>query len=993
MLTLIRPRSKGGSDLSAMPPPARQRRTYRAAGRWILILVVLLAFGARAYGLGSQSLWADEAKSVLVSSWSLPSIVTEQIAHEHPPLHYLLLHLQMSLAGRSEFAVRYLSLFFSVLLVPLLYAVGKLLAGERVGMLAALLAALSPFYVRFAQEGRMYSLAFFLSLLSTYFFLQIVLAGERSRPAGRGWSRAWVLATAAALYSHYFTLFIVVAQMVYVLVSWLRRRVSLKPWLWRALGLGLLFLPWALLMVGGLLSVDPALRTGAVAAGPNAPVSGGILATLLQGRAGMVSLPVILRQSLISFGPSDFTGLEATPWLALGFVLVAVAGLWQAPRPAWRWKLWLILVFCLPLILGFLIGFPANRPFWIKYFGVASPAFYLLMALGLAVLLSGRYRWIAGAVLIAGMVGLSVFSLRNYYREAGYGRYDIRPYIEYLEAAALPDDALLINPWTHFPTFWYYYRAGGSAAETGPTVHYPLDWTDAGQELEAIAELDTGVWVIKNMPNDLDADGAIEGWLARHAFPTTTIWADNVRIRYYSLPGPGAAGQLEVSHREAVPVFDSQIALDGYRIAPQTRYHRRDLQLTLFWHALVAPHESYSVYAQLVDEQGRIWGQSDSPPRAGFYPTGGWAPGEWVEDRLGLPALPGTPPGTYWVRLGLHGANDGTRLPVSWSGDAPGPGSGPAPEPDSLWLGPIELARAESPPSLTGLGLTRRLEPAAALGNLELLGYSLETATIEPGASIPLTLFWRAAEGGRQDAQIILRLEDEGGWAFAESRDGVAADTYPLSRWAAGEVVRDPHHLQLRGDAPPGRYRLVAALVDPARTAEVDSTIVDYLKVQKRARRFTVPPLSHPLQVDLGSKVRLLGYDLARDQGRGVEMGGGPLEVEPGDSLELNLYWQSLAPMDISYTVFTHLLDGNDVIWGQHDSVPGWGSLPTTGWVVDQVIEDHYVIRVRPDAPAGDYAIEVGMYDAATGQRLAVLSAAGQVSGDRILLLVPVRVK
>ncbi|MGD9145954.1 MAG: glycosyltransferase family 39 protein, partial [Anaerolineae bacterium] len=675
-------------------------------GRWLAGLVSLLAFGTRVYHLGSQSLWADEAKSVVVSSWPALSILAEQASHEHPPLHYLFLHTLMPLAGRSEFAVRYVSLFFGVLLVPLLYVVGKTLAGERVGILAALVAALSPFYVRFAQETRMYTVAIFFSLLSTYLFLRIAFASENAQRAGRGLSLGYVIATAAALYSHYFSLFIIVAQMVYILVAWLRRRAPLKPWLWRMLGVGLLFLPWIVLMVQGILSIDPELRTSGEAAGPNAPVSG-IVSTLLEGRGGMVSLPAIFRQSLISFGPSDFSGLEATPWLALGFVLLAVVGLWKYQKPAWRWKLWLLLAFSLPLILGYLIGFPVNRPLWAKYFGVASPAFYLLVALGLAVLLSGKYRRIVGIALIAGVVGLSILSLHNYFTDARYGRYDIRPHIESFEASALPGDALLINPWTHFPTFWHYYRTGDPEAEADPDVYYPLEWTDAEEELGAIAGRHSGVWVIKNMPNDFDADGMIESWLARNAFPAATTWADYVRIRYYSLPGLASEQAARVSYGESAPVFGSEIALNGYSIAPQTREHRQDLQMTLSWQALAVPKKPYSVYAQLVDEQGRIWGQSDSPPLAGFYPTREWAAGEQVEDHLGLPALPGTPPGTYWVRLGLYRAQDGMRLPVSWPGGAPDPGSAPAPEADGLWLGPVELGRAETPPPSGALGMNR----------------------------------------------------------------------------------------------------------------------------------------------------------------------------------------------------------------------------------------------------------------------------------------------
>ena len=839
----------------------------------------------------------------------------------------------------------------------------------------------------------MYTLAIFFSLLSTYFFLRIAFASERAQRPKQGLSVGWVLATAAALYSHYFSLFIVVAQMIYVLVAWLRRRAPLKPWLWRILGLGLLFLPWIVLMVQGILSIDPTLRTSGEAAGPNAPVSG-ILSTLLEGRAGMVSLPAIIRQSLISFGPSDFAGLEATPWLALGFVLLAVVGLWRYPKPAWRWKLWLLLAFLLPLILGYLIGFPVNRPLWAKYFGVASPAFYLLVALGLAVLLSGKYRRIVGIGLIAGVVGLGILSLRNYFTEDRFGRYDIRPHIESLEASALPGDALLINPWTHFPTFWHYYRAGHPEAEIEPDVYYPLEWTDAEKELEAIAARHSGVWVIKNMPNDFDAGGVIEGWLARHAFPTATTWADYVRIRHYSLPSPASTEELgQVSYDESAPVFGSQIALSGYSITPQTQGHRQDLLITLFWQALAAPNRSYSVYAHLVDEQGRIWGQSDSPPLAGFHPTREWAPGEQVEDHLGVPALPGTPPGLYWVRLGMYRAADGLRLPVSWPEGAPAPGSGPAPEAEGLWLGPVELGRAETPPPVGALGMTHPLETAPSLGNLELLGYRLETSTIEPGEPIPLTLFWRAGDRGSQDQHLILRLEDEDGQVRAESREGVTAGEYPLSHWLAGEMVRDPRRLQLPGDAAPGRYRLAATLVDPATGIEVEKIIFDQLVVQKRSRQFTAPDVPQPLEVNLEDKVRLLGYDLAKGPRERAKPGEGKIEVKPGDSLHLTLYWQALAPMEVSYTVFTHLLDGNNVIWGQHDSVPGGGSLPTTGWVVDQIIEDQYLITVQPNAPAGEFTIEVGMYDAATGQRLEALSTDGEGLGNRVLLPMQVRVK
>jgi hypothetical protein len=111
--------------------------------------------------------------------------------------------------------------------------------------------------------------------------------------------------------------------------------------------------------------------------------------------------------------------------------------------------------------------------------------------------------------------------------------------------------------------------------------------------------------------------------------------------------------------------------------------------------------------------------------------------------------------------------------------------------------------------------------------------------------------------------------------------------------------------------------------------------------------------------------------------------------------------------MEVSYTVFVHLINKENWIWGQRDSVPGNGTLPTTGWFKGEVIADEYEFTVRPDAPPGEYLIEVGMYDAQTSHRLHVLSTAcpepsrrveGPVLGgpkpeDRILLNEAVVVK
>ena len=91
--------------------------------------------------------------------------------------------------------------------------------------------------------------------------------------------------------------------------------------------------------------------------------------------------------------------------------------------------------------------------------------------------------------------------------------------------------------------------------------------------------------------------------------------------------------------------------------------------------------------------------------------------------------------------------------------------------------------------------------------------------------------------------------------------------------------------------------------------------------------------------------------------------------------------------MTVSYTVFTHLLGKDGSIWGQRDNIPVKGTYPTTGWREGEIIADEYEITVKSDAPPGKYQIGVGMYDAATGQRLPVFDESkAPLPGDRILL-------
>ena len=95
------------------------------------------------------------------------------------------------------------------------------------------------------------------------------------------------------------------------------------------------------------------------------------------------------------------------------------------------------------------------------------------------------------------------------------------------------------------------------------------------------------------------------------------------------------------------------------------------LTLTLYWQGQAGFERSWTVFAHVVDAEGRIWGQRDQLPGEGAFPTTGWTPGEYIADTRQIFLNAATPPGLYFIKVGLYDAQTANfaRLPVG-EGDA-----------------------------------------------------------------------------------------------------------------------------------------------------------------------------------------------------------------------------------------------------------------------------------------------------------------------------------
>ena len=241
------------------------RDLWRAQGaRLCLGAILLLALALRLYRLDAQSLWNDEGTSVALAGRDLATITRSAAADIHPPLYYYLLHAWTGLWGTGEAAARSLSALAGVGVVAATYALGRRTLGAGAGLAAALLAAVSPFGVYYAQEARMYVLATLLGALSMLAYVRL-LAGWAAPSTGRRATLlapgAYLLATVAAVYTHYFAYSLLAAQNV-ALVLWLawRYRAGARRGLGRAAAhwAGLqaavvaLYVPWLIVSRGSL---------------------------------------------------------------------------------------------------------------------------------------------------------------------------------------------------------------------------------------------------------------------------------------------------------------------------------------------------------------------------------------------------------------------------------------------------------------------------------------------------------------------------------------------------------------------------------------------------------------------------------------------------------------------------------------------------------------------------------------------------------------------
>lgn len=414
---------------------------------WIpIILILILSLGLRLYQIGTESLWVDENFSIRDA---------EQLRLGTRPLYYLLLRFWM-IFGTNDTWLRLLSVPFSLGCVFLTYLVGLKVASRSVALIAAFMMAVSPLFVGYAQEIRMYSLSTFLTLWGTLALVNIL--EETTKYS----FRPWILARGLALLTTPLNILILFVDLI--LLGWKFREQRHQ---FRRLGkglilIGLFWLPFAYV----LWKATPKFMSSWVANKPKPDIL--LIPSILTVFTAFWPVSDLPKMGELNFSLAAWGWNETVMLFYMGYTLLTVflftIGLFQAknqiqknvnpPKLVWV-ALWALLP-SLAIIMISHLGSPIWRD---RYLMFVAPYYLILLAVGFREVWH-HYRVIALGIMAVYFVAVSG-GLTHYYTTTYHD--DWKGIAQLIEKNEKPGDVigLYIVDWETHLTLPRYYK--GSA--------------------------------------------------------------------------------------------------------------------------------------------------------------------------------------------------------------------------------------------------------------------------------------------------------------------------------------------------------------------------------------------------------------------------------------------------------------------------------------------------------------------------------------------------
>jgi len=258
-----------------------------------LIMLVVGRYHARNPSLG----W-DENATLIVSQRTLGQIV-QLIQNTDGSIapYYLFMHFWVGLFGTSEIALRAPSIIAMAIGVGLVGELGRRLFTPAIGLLAAVLLAAVPLTSRYAQDARVYGIAFMLVLLATLLLYRAV-----DRPTWPRWCWYGLTVLLVGL-AHMIGLTVLAGHAFVVVNRWRRARgVGVDPAL---PGARQAVVRWVSVTAVAVVLVSPLIALG------------------LTQRGDQLDWIAPVTSDTVRAAPADLFGAAAVAWLIIGLAMLA----------------------------------------------------------------------------------------------------------------------------------------------------------------------------------------------------------------------------------------------------------------------------------------------------------------------------------------------------------------------------------------------------------------------------------------------------------------------------------------------------------------------------------------------------------------------------------------------------------------------------------------------------------------------------------------------
>lgn len=402
-----------------------------------LVAIVAIAVAIRAWALGRDELWFDEAYSALVAAQGPSGILDELSRDSSPPLYFFVLHFWRSALGSGPVMLRWPSVACGLLSVVLIAKLGRVMFTSREGLIAAALLAVSPLHVHYSREVRPYSMWVLLVIAS---LLALEALPRRSRTAPL--VAAYVLVTTCAVYTHNFSVFL----LPLLAVAAVDRALPWRTALICAVLVFACYVPWIPVLAGQLAAGTAAwiARIWDQTPPPLALIKSFAVFTIGGGAPEYVTLE----------GRNLPSWVHAIAYVTFGALLIRALAPSADVIPAIRARrlaVMMVLVLAVPYSLSLW------RPIYVvgRYDLIALPFFVLLCSRGLTQL-RGRSLIVTLAVLTA----LSVSALASYAARSPVT--GVRGQAALLVQQAGPADAVLCTGFTRNALEYYARQLGGA---------------------------------------------------------------------------------------------------------------------------------------------------------------------------------------------------------------------------------------------------------------------------------------------------------------------------------------------------------------------------------------------------------------------------------------------------------------------------------------------------------------------------------------------------